>query len=237
MQSRLYLKQLLAGVDVATGDETAAGMQNFIYLVGDRQTGEAVAIDAAWDVQGVVDHAAGDDMRLVGALVTHHHRDHVGGHFYGRDVEGLLDLKAAADVAVHVNRNEAEWVTKSCGLEPGEMVTHDSGDVLEVGDIRIEFRHTPGHTPGSQCFLVDDRYLVAGDTLFLNGCGRTDLPGGDPEEMYRTLYERLATVPDRVMVLPGHLYSPAAAATMGSVRERNQVFQPRDAQEWLRYFG
>ena len=88
-----------------------------------------------------------------------------------------------------------------------------------VGDIPIELIHTPGHTPGSQCFLVDGR-LVAGDTLFLEGCGRTDLPGGDPEALYESLTQRLAKVPDDAVLFPGHLYSPEPSATMGETRSQ-----------------
>ena len=98
-----------------------------------------------------------------------------------------------------------------------------------VGDIPITLMHTPGHTPGSQCFLVDGR-LVAGDTLFLEGCGRTDLPGADPDAMYESLTQRLATVPDDTVLYPGHLYSPEPSATMGETRRSNYVFripQPR----------
>ena len=80
--------------------------------------------------------------------------------------------------------------------------------------------HTPGHTPGSQCFVVAGK-LIAGDTLFLDGCGRTDLPGSDPDAMYESLTRGLATVPDTTVLYPGHLYSPDPSATMGVTRERN----------------
>ena len=113
---------------------------------------------------------------------------------------------------------------------------HDSGDVVEVGEIAIELLHTPGHTPGSQCFLVQGR-LVAGDTLFLDGCGRTDLPGSDPEAMYESLTTRLARVPDDVVLYPGHLYSTEPSATMGETRRRNVVFMPQSAAQWLAMFG
>ena len=113
---------------------------------------------------------------------------------------------------------------------------HDSGDVVRVGDVEVELVHTPGHTPGSQCFLVDGR-LVSGDTLFLDGCGRTDLPGGDPEAMYESLTTRLARVPDDTVVFPGHLYSAEPSAVMGETRRNNFVFRPRSADEWLAMFG
>ena len=105
-----------------------------------------------------------------------------------------------------------------------------------VGDIPIELIHTPGHTPGSQCFLVDNR-LIAGDTLFLNGCGRTDLPGGNPEQLYESLTQRLAKVPDDAVLFPGHLYSPEPSDTMGHTRQQNVVFRPRNLDQFLTMFG
>jgi len=96
--------------------------------------------------------------------------------------------------------------------------------------------HTPGHTPGSQCFLVDGR-LVAGDTLFLQGCGRTDLPGSDPSAMYDSLVNRLAKLPDDTVVYPGHLYSAEPSASLGETKRRNRVLAPQSAAEWLALFG
>ncbi len=93
---------------------------------------------------------------------------------------------------------------------------------MRVGNIDVSLLHTPGHTPGSQCFLVDGR-LVAGDTLFLEGCGRTDLPGSDSRQMAESL-RRLAEVPDDTILYPGHRYSAASSATMEAVKEFNSIF-------------
>jgi glyoxylase-like metal-dependent hydrolase (beta-lactamase superfamily II) len=105
-----------------------------------------------------------------------------------------------------------------------------------VGDIPIELIHTPGHTPGSQCFLVNGA-LVSGDTLFLEGCGRTDLPGGDPTALYDSLTQRLAKVPDDTVLFPGHLYSAEPFASLGDTRRYNYVFRPRSLDQWLTMFG
>jgi glyoxylase-like metal-dependent hydrolase (beta-lactamase superfamily II) len=137
---------------------------------------------------------------------------------------------------VHVQRDEVPWVERTTGLTADHLVAHRSGDVVRVGDVAVELVHTPGHTPGSQCFLVDGR-LVSGDTLFLEGCGRTDLPGSDPEAMYESLTTRLARVPDDTVVFPGHLYSAAPSAPMGDTRRTNFVFRPRSAEEWVAVFG
>jgi glyoxylase-like metal-dependent hydrolase (beta-lactamase superfamily II) len=108
--------------------------------------------------------------------------------------------------------------------------------VVPVGEVGVTLVHTPGHTPGSQCFLVEGR-LVSGDTLFLDGCGRTDLPGSDPAEMYESLTTRLAAVPDSTVLFPGHQYSPEPSAPMGEVRRENFVLAPRSAEQWLAMFG
>lgn len=233
---RCYFRQLLAGRDFAVGDPLASQMVNFSYLVGDRETGECVVVDPAYAVGDLVDAAAQDGMRITGALVTHYHPDHCGGSMMGMRIEGAAELLELVDVPVHVQADEAEWVLKVTDLDRRNLVTHGAGDVVRVGEVPIELIHTPGHTPGSQCFLVDGR-LVAGDTLFLDGCGRTDLPGGDPEALYFSLTQTLAAVPDDVVLYPGHQYSVESRARLGDTRERNVVFRPGSLEQWLRMFG
>jgi glyoxylase-like metal-dependent hydrolase (beta-lactamase superfamily II) len=109
------------------------------------------------------------------------------------------------------------------GLSASDLATHDSGDVIRVGDVEIQLLHTPGHTPGSCCFRLKDA-LVAGDTLFLQGCGRVDLPGGDPEEMYYTLTQRLSTLPGDMVLYPGHAYG-GKSAPLDHVRRTNPYLQ------------
>lgn len=236
MSDRLYFRQLLSGRDFGAENMIAQQMVNFCYLIGDRETGEAVVVDPAYDVQSLVDVAAADDMVLTGALATHYHADHVGGNMMGYQIDGVAELLDIVDVPVHVQAPEAEFVSKVTGLGDDSLVSHQSGDVIKVGGVEIELIHTPGHTPGSQCFLVDGR-LVAGDTLFLDGCGRTDLPGGNPEELYRSLTERLAKVPDDAVLFPGHQYSPESSKPMGDTRAQNIVFKPASLEQWLMMFG
>jgi glyoxylase-like metal-dependent hydrolase (beta-lactamase superfamily II) len=156
----------------------------------------------------------------------------------GWEIEGVAALLGLEGVnaPIHVNRAEAHGVQRVTGASESDLVLHDGGDVVTVGSVPITLVHTPGHTPGSQCFLVDGR-LIAGDTLFLEGCGRTDLPGGDPDEMYRSLTERLAAVPDDTMLYPGHQYSPEPSATMGATRSTNYVFRLPTLEQWRMMFG
>ena len=235
-EQQLYFRQLLSGRDVGTENQIARQMMNFIYLIGDRTTGEAVVIDPAYDPQGIINILEEDEMNLTGVLATHYHPDHVGGDMMGFSISGITDLLNLVSVPIHVQNEEAELVDKVTGVGHDNLITHSSGDKITVGSIEIELIHTPGHTPGSQCFLVQDR-LVAGDTLFLDGCGRTDLPGGDPRQMYESLTTRLAKVPDTATLFPGHLYSPKPSQSMGETREHNYVFAPSSAEQWMAMFG
>ena len=230
-EERLYIRQLLSGRDFAVGDPVARQMLNFTYVIGDREKGEALIVDPAYDPAGLVAFVEGEGMRVVGALATHFHPDHVGGSMMGHTLQGIAEL----DVPVHVHREESPFVQKVTGVASTDLVDHGSGDTVLVGDIPVELLHTPGHTPGSMCFLVGG-VLVSGDTLFLEGCGRTDFPGSDPAQMYDSL-QRLCSLPDDTVVCAGHWYSQPATASLGEVKEHNYVLAPRSKEAWLMMFG
>ncbi|GCA99622.1 MULTISPECIES: MBL fold metallo-hydrolase [Mycolicibacterium] len=232
---RLYFRQLLAGSDFAATDPIAAQMRNFAYLIGDRETGDCVVVDPAYAAGDLVDVLEGDGMHLSGVLVTHHHPDHVGGSMMGFELKGLAELLERVSVPVHVNAHEADWVSRVTGIAPSELTSHQHGDVVQVGSVPIELLHTPGHTPGSQCFLLDGR-LVAGDTLFLEGCGRTDFPGGNVDDMFRSL-QVLAALPGDPTVFPGHWYSAEPSAPLDDVRRTNYVYRARDLDQWRMLMG
>lgn len=232
---RLYFRQLLSGRDFATGDMVAQQMRNFAYLIGDRETGDAVLVDPAYAAGELVDALEADGMRLSGVLVTHHHPDHVGGTMMGFTLKGLAELLERAEVPVHVNSHEAQWVSGVTGIPMSSLTQHQHGDKVGVGEIEIELLHTPGHTPGSQCFLLDGR-LVAGDTLFLEGCGRTDFPGGDSDEIFRSL-QKLAALPGDPTVFPGHWYSAEPSAGLEEVKRTNYVYRVSSLEQWRTLMG
>jgi glyoxylase-like metal-dependent hydrolase (beta-lactamase superfamily II) len=234
--SRLYFRQLLCGRDLAVTDPAAAQMLNFVYLIGDRERGECVAVDPAWDVDGLLALAAADGMRITGALATHYHPDHVGGEIFGIEIAGLARLLERQQVPVHAHRAEVAGIRQVTGLSPSDLVAHEGSDVVMAGEIPIELVHTPGHTPGSQCFRVGDR-LVSGDTLFVQGCGRVDLPGGDPDEMYRTLTQRLARLPESTVLYPGHDYGPTPTSTLEAERRENVYLRVRSLSDWRSLMG
>ncbi|MGB8208928.1 MAG: MBL fold metallo-hydrolase [Mycobacterium sp.] len=232
---RLYFRQLLSGRDFAKGDGIATQMRNFAYLIGDRQTGDCLVVDPAYAAGDLVDALQADGMHLTGVLVTHHHPDHVGGSMMGFELKGLAELMERVSVPVHVNSEEALFVSRITGISMGDLTQHENGDKVSVGDIDIELLHTPGHTPGSQCFLLDGR-LVAGDTLFLEGCGRTDFPGGDSDEMFRSL-QKLARLPGDPTVFPGHWYSLEPSASLSEVKRSNYVYRVSDLDQWRMFMG
>lgn len=232
---RLYFRQLLAGRDFAAGDPIATQMRNFAYLVGDRETGDCLVVDPAYAAGDLVDTLEADGMHLSGVLVTHHHPDHVGGEMMGFSLKGLAELLDRVSVPVHVNSHEVQWVSRVTGIPTGDLTSHDHGDKVTFGAIDIELLHTPGHTPGSQCFLLDGN-LIAGDTLFLDGCGRTDFPGGDSDEMYRSL-QKLAALDGDPRVYPGHWYSEQPSSTLSTVRRTNYVFRPKSLEQWQAMMG
>ena len=220
----IYLKQMELGP-----------MQNFVYLVGDPVARECVVVDPAWEIDTIVDTARTDDMTITGALVTHTHQDHVGGSLESRGMPGRIpgveELLARVPAKIYVHKAEREFL-RGFG---SDLVKVDNHDTLQVGRLILTFLHTPGHTPGSQCFLVDGR-LVSGDTLFIGSCGRTDLPGSDPTEMYYSLTQRLAALPDLTVLLPGHNYG-GAASTIGDEKRTNTFMRFTSLGEFLRVMG
>jgi glyoxylase-like metal-dependent hydrolase (beta-lactamase superfamily II) len=232
---RLYFRQLLSGRDFAKGDGVATQMRNFAYLIGDRQTGDCLVVDPAYAAGDLLDALEADGMHLSGVLVTHHHPDHVGGSMMGFELKGLAELLERVSVPVHVNSHEALFVSRVTGISMGDLTQHEHGDKVSAGDIDIELLHTPGHTPGSQCFLLDGR-LVAGDTLFLEGCGRTDFPGGDSDEMFRSL-QKLAQLTGDPTVFPGHWYSLEPSASLSEVKRSNYVYRVADLDQWRTFMG
>jgi hydroxyacylglutathione hydrolase len=232
----IYFRQLLAGRQVAADHPFAGQMANFMYVLGDPGTRKAVVVDPAWDVATLVRIAREDGYEIDGALVTHYHPDHVGGDLFGMEVEGVARLLTLAGVPVYVNKHEGDGLKVVTGLSESDLRRVDDGDTLNLGSFEIRFLHTPGHTPGSQCFMIGDR-LVAGDTLFVQGCGRVDLPGGDPEQMYDTLTRKLARLAPETVLYPGHHYGPTETSTIGDELRDNAYMRIRSLEDWRRLMG
>ncbi len=187
-------------------EQLAVGpMMNFAYLLGDAEAKVCAVIDPGWEAERIRAAAERAGWQIEKILLTHGHYDHAG--------ETLTQIarETGAPVVVH----EAERGEVSEGIE---TITTQEGSTIPLGSFTIRCLHTPGHSPGSQCFLVGNA-LFTGDTLFAGNCGRVDLPGGDPKAMFASL-KRLAELPPETVVYPGHDYG-GARSTIGDERTNN----------------
>jgi hydroxyacylglutathione hydrolase len=218
----LYFKQIEIGP-----------MQNYVYLIGSTETRKAAVVDAAWEIDTILKIAAQDDFQVTHAFITHTHPDHVGGRFSGIEIPGVNELLSKCKLKVVVHKAEADALK---GLAPSDMIKAESGDKIDVGGVEIQLLHTPGHTPGSQCFLVDGR-IVSGDTLFIDACGRVDFPGGNAEQMYYSLTQKLMALPDNTILFPGHNYARKSQDTIGEQKKTNPYLKFTSLKQFLGAMG
>jgi glyoxylase-like metal-dependent hydrolase (beta-lactamase superfamily II) len=211
-------------------------MANYVYILGDPVTRKAAVVDPAWDVVAICDFVEREGYQIDKILITHYHQDHLGGNMMGQSVEGSADMLKRVKAKVYVNKHEAEGTKRVAGLSDSDLVKVEAGDVFRVGDIDVKFLHTPGHTPGSQCFLAAGN-LIAGDTLFVNSCGRVDLPGSDPEAMYHSLNGTLKSLDDATVVYPGHAYSSESSSTIGRQKRTNMYLRFETLDDFLDAMG
>jgi glyoxylase-like metal-dependent hydrolase (beta-lactamase superfamily II) len=195
--------------------------KNYQYFVGSDETREVAVVDPAWDVPKLLRDAERQSLRITHVLVSHGHADHVNG---------VDEILRATDAQILVHEADADFF----GFDwPASSVRRTrGGESFAIGDVEIGVLHTPGHTPGSQSFLVRGR-LVTGDTLFVNGCGRCDFPGGDPVQMYETLQRRIGVLPAETVILPGHAYDPKPEDTLAAQRRTNRFYLARDLEAFL----
>jgi hydroxyacylglutathione hydrolase len=223
--NRLYLCQAQIGP-----------MANFVYFIGDKVTRKAAVVDPAWEVDKIMDFAASEGYTIDKLLITHYHPDHLGGSMMGQSVQGAAEILKRLDVKVYVNKEEAEGAKRVTGMSDSDLVKVEAGDVLNVGEIPVKFIHTPGHTPGSQCFLVEGN-LISGDTLFVGSCGRVDLPGSDPAAMYHSLNHTLRNLDDATVVYPGHAYSSESRTTIADQKRHNMYMRFPTLDDFLDAMG
>jgi hydroxyacylglutathione hydrolase len=224
-EDRLFLRQAQIGP-----------MANFVYILGDSVARKVAVIDPAWDIKKICDYVEGEGYEIDKILITHYHPDHLGGHMMGQSIEGAAQILERVKAKIYVNKHEADGAKQVAGLADSDMVKVDAGDVFKVGEIDVKFLHTPGHTPGSQCFLSEGR-LISGDTLFVNSCGRVDLPGSDPEAMYYSLNNTLKNLDDDTVVFPGHAYSSESQTTIGKQKRHNMYMRFETLDDFLDAMG
>ncbi|MBI2346441.1 MAG: MBL fold metallo-hydrolase [Deltaproteobacteria bacterium] len=194
-------------------------MANFAYLLGDSADKGCVVIDPGWEGERILQVGTDNGYNIEAIWLTHTHFDHIGA------VEPLLEK---VDVPLLVHELEA---CTFAHLKDLVRCTRD-GDPLQVGTVGVQCLHTPGHTPGGQCF-VGEGFVFTGDTLFVDSIGRTDLPGSDPEQMFSSL-KRLSHLPPGTVVYSGHNYGREPTTTIGEQVKRNPYMQCRTVGEFLR---
>jgi glyoxylase-like metal-dependent hydrolase (beta-lactamase superfamily II) len=198
-------------------ENIAKPLGNFIYLIADKESRDCIVIDACWDIYGILKYAKDKNLRIVGAVITHYHVDHIGGippppyDKYRVKVDGILKLKRLVNnLKVYAHELEIDNIIKgNPGLKAQDIIPTRTGTTFHIpstkselsllqGGVRFEFYHTPGHTPGSQCLLVNGNRLFSGDTLFISSCGRVDFPDSCKNSMFDSLQNTLSTLDDDV---------------------------------------
>jgi hydroxyacylglutathione hydrolase len=195
-------------------------MQNYTYLIGDPETRRAAIVDPGWEPDKILAVLRRDGYEPAAVFLTHQHFDHV---------QAVPQLLNAVDMPVYIHEGDKPFVT----LDPTSLKAVQGGDVLDVGAKKIQIIHTPGHTPGSMCLLMDG-CVFTGDTLFINACGRTDLPGGNAKQLWHSLTKILGGLPDDTIVLTGHNYAPEPTSTIAKEKQNNPFMKMPDVNAFLR---
>ncbi len=194
-------------------------MQNYTYLLGDHSSRKIAVVDPAWDIPLIQQTAEENQLMITMILLTHGHYDHC---------DGVEELLKKYNVPVYLSEKEAPFYVPDC-LNVQRTKDHQK---ISVGNISLTCLHTPGHTPGCQCFYYPG-HLITGDTLFINGCGRCDLPGGDPRAMYHSLTHVIGQLPEDTIVYPGHNYGAANHGTLKEQKRTNPYLQCNDEKDFL----
>jgi hydroxyacylglutathione hydrolase len=192
-------------------------------VFGDEQSREALVVDPGDDISRILDILKTHGLRLKAIVITHAHIDHIGGAEQLKRATGAPVYLNSADAALQKMMDvQATWI----GVPTPQAVNIDvapaDGDSLLIGATEFQVLHTPGHTPGSiSLWIPSEGKLVAGDTLFRDSIGRTDLPGGDGRQILRSIHDKLMPLPDETIVIPGH----GEPTTMGREKQFNYFLQ------------
>lgn len=183
------------------------GMQNFSYLIGDERSKESAVVDPGWEINKILNIAKEYGLNIGLILVTHTDYDHING---------VKDIVNATNAVVYVHKEEESEI-KNLGIN--KIKALNDNDEFFIGKIKVKVLHTPGHTPGSVCYLVENK-LLTGDTLFVENIGRTDGVMASSKKM-KTSLERLKKLDENIEVYPGHDYGSRKSSTIGHEKRNN----------------
>lgn len=174
------------------------------YILWDEKDREAIIVDPGEEGERIIEIIGKYSLKIKSIVNTHTHIDHIGANDFLAEKTGAPLLVHSADVSLlqnaELNLSALTGKDRSFSL-PARVL--EEGDEIRVGNFSLRVLHTPGHTPGSIC-LYGDNKLFSGDTLFAGGIGRTDLAGGNAKELQKSIKEKILTLPDEVVVYPGH---------------------------------
>lgn len=205
----MFLKQIQVG-----------NMAVFAYLIGCPETGEGLVVDPAAGIDQIMAEADANKINIRYIVNTHGHVDHISGN---------ADMKNRTNADIIVHSDDASMLVSTPGMilrmfgakpSPPADKTVKDGDTIDVGTVKLKVLHTPGHTPGGMCLFVDG-HVLTGDTLFVGGVGRTDLPGGSWRVLLKSIQDKLLCLPDETKVLPGHNYGSTRTSTIGKEKKMN----------------
>ncbi len=188
---------------------------NFAYVIAEEESREAVVIDPSGISGKILRFLEKQGLRLLIVFNTHGHVDHTGGN-------AELAEKTGARIARHPS-----------AAGQSDIAVND-GDVLRIGQLEAKIIHTPGHSPDGISILIG-KNLFTGDTLFINECGRTDLPGGSSEQLWDSLFNKICKLDDDVEVYPGHDYGPLPHDFLGNQKKNNYTLEPRTVEEFVQF--
>ena len=192
--------------------------QNFSYLVADLESKAAAIFDPAWEIQKLISILKEKNLKLEYIVNTHAHMDHI---------QGNPELSAATGAKIVMS--EKSLARKDVGVKDGE-------DLALGKNVKLHFLLTPGHSPESMCIIVNDEYLITGDTLFIGECGRVDLPGGSASELFES-FQKIKRLDPMLLVYPGHDYGSKQFTSLNEQIETNYTLSPMTREEFLKFMN